>query len=361
MKEVISSICFKSLKGELMSADYGAAQNVYYRKVQVVGKTTFSISLPKEWIKLMGIKPGSLLILKVDPSGFLIIEPPSKKRRERRIAKVKLYPNDIGRTIRESVSAYIAGYDEIDISFDEKHRETALRLRRLLEEIVLGLSLLEETPNTMKFYTVINPQSIRFIDVLKKECRVANSMLNDILIACEKFDPEMLKSVIERDQLVDKLYILALRQLTGALLGELKLSELELKTIAETIHIFIAIKSIERIADHATIISSELLQIGLKVCKKSLWITAVLSQLNKLLNSACKALAEISREDAHEIAKEASSLRAKAKDIREGEALRGNVVIFRVIDSLDRIAGYLIDISEAIIDISTIRSISLIS
>jgi len=335
-----------------------AQKDLYYRRVQLVGKSTYIVSLPKEWARVMGIKPGSLITMRIDPAGFLIIEAPPKKKSVRRVAKVELSSDDIGKVIRECISAYIAGYDEIEIVFDEKYRDVAVRVRKILEEIALGLSLLEETPNSLRFYTVVDPRSMRFMDVLSRACRVANSMLTDIRGACERGEQRTLEGIIERDQLVDKLYILALKQLTGALLGEFRLSELELKTIAETLHIFIAVKSVERIADHATIIASELLRIGMKACNEGKWFLDMLKSLESLLSNACKALLKVSKEEAHRIAREAALMRVKAREARESEALRGNVAILRIADSLDRIAGYLMDIAEATIDIETIRSVT---
>ncbi len=331
-------------------------EGVYYRKVQTVGRSTYIISIPKDWARIAGIKPGSTLKLRMDPSGSLIIESPIKERKGRKSIKIYLDPSDIGRAIRECVSAYIAGFNEIEIQFNEENRGEAQRVRKILEEIILGLSLLEETPNSLKFYIVVDPRSMKFWDVVRRACKVANSMLSDVISTCNKMNEEILKSVIERDQLVDKLYILSLRQLTGALLGEFKLSDLELETVAETLHIFIAVKSIERIADHATIISSEILKVGLEKCSSIKWLELVLGDLNELLRKACKALLGFSKEEAHTIAKIAMDIRTKIRDIRNQEALRGNVDLLRIIDSLERIAGYLMDVAEATIDIGTVRS-----
>ncbi len=331
---------------------------VYHRKVQIVGKSTFIVSLPKDWVRLYKIDPGTLLTLRADPTGALIIEPPlAENKGKKAIIKIRLDPNDIGKTIRECVSAYIAGYNEIIIFFDEKDRDSATKLRKILEEVTLGLNVLEEGPNFLKFYTVIDPRSMKFLDVISRACRVARSMINDVHTACITYERALLESVIERDQLVDKLYILALKQLTGALLGNFRITELELKSIAETIHIFIAIKSIERIADHATIIATELLRLGIDQCSSRNEITRMLDIISSLIGSTCKTLTKLSKEEAHEIARRASELRKNLRDVRDKEALRGNLPVLRIFDSIERVAGYLVDISEAMIDIGTIKLI----
>jgi len=339
-----------------LSKDYDTNISVYYRKVQVVGKSTFIVSLPKDWIKLYKIEPGTLLAIRKNPAGSLVIEPPLMNfKKEKNIIKVNLEPDDIGKTIRECISAYIAGYNEIVVLFDEKYRDKAIKLRKLLEEIALGLSVLEEGPNFLKFYIVIDPRSMRFLDVIGRACKVTKSMVSDIGRACITLEKTLLESVVERDQLVDKLYILALKQLTGALLGNFRISELGLRTMAETVHIFIAIKSIERMADHATIIASELLRLGLKKCSLRNEIVDMLSIAESLIGITCNSLIQLSKIKAHEIARKASELRNKVRSVRDEEILKGNILALRIFDSVERIAGYLIDISEAMIDISTIR------
>ena len=336
--------------------NYNANASVYYRKVQVVGKSTFIISLPKDWVKLYKIEPGTLLAVRKNPAGSLVIEPPMVSlRKGKNVIKVELEPEDIGKTIRECISAYIAGYNEIVVLFDEKYREKAIELRKLLEEIALGLNVLEEGPNFLKFYIVIDPRSMKFLDVVSRACKVTRSMISDISRACTSLEKTLLESVIERDQLVDKLYILALKQLTGALLGNFRISELGLRTMAETVHIFIAIKSIERIADHATIVASELLRLGPKKCPSKNEIVDMLNIAESLVNSTCNSLIQLSKIKAHEIARRASKLRERVRGVRDREILKGNILTLRIFDSIERMAGYLIDISEAMIDISTIR------
>ncbi len=44
------------------------------RKVQVVGGTTFIVSLPKKWVREAGLKPGGELILIPKGSSSLLIK-----------------------------------------------------------------------------------------------------------------------------------------------------------------------------------------------------------------------------------------------------------------------------------------------
>jgi len=152
--------------------------------------------------------------------------------------------------------------------------------------------------------------------------RISGEMLDDVARGVGGRDPGVLELVVERDQLVDKLYLYMARQITMAMNGMLALGELGVSSTAEVVHLFLALKSMERVADHATIMSQRILG------------------------------------GSETVYEEASSLGYRS--MLESEATRAlgrgdNPVKFLIIDSLRRIVGYSLDILEAAIDISTVR------
>ena len=49
------------------------------RKIQRVGYSTFSISLPKEWVENTGLKQGDLIMIATEKDGSLKLIPPYGK------------------------------------------------------------------------------------------------------------------------------------------------------------------------------------------------------------------------------------------------------------------------------------------
>ena len=52
------------------------------RKVQKTGLSTLTVSLPKEWVSTINLKPGDQVDLEIMPDGSLSIGPKESKKRE---------------------------------------------------------------------------------------------------------------------------------------------------------------------------------------------------------------------------------------------------------------------------------------
>ena len=48
-----------------------------YRKIQVLGRSSFAVTLPKSWVREMGLDSGSLVVVSTDRKGVLNIVPES--------------------------------------------------------------------------------------------------------------------------------------------------------------------------------------------------------------------------------------------------------------------------------------------
>ena len=324
-----------------------------YRRVQVTGGSTYIVSLPKEWVRLQGIERGSLVEVEVLPDGSLLIRPGESggRGREKRVAVVSARDKKPAMIIREIVSLYVAGYDVIELSYSDRDYEAVAAARNVLSRILLGFDVLEEERGRTRFYVVLDEGSIGFWDAYSRMARTATSMLETLSEAVEKLDSRLASMVAERDDLVDKLYLLQSRQLTLALMGEESLEELGLTTYAEALHIFLAIKSIERIADHATLIAEAFQASPEPIAECN--AAAILRAEAGLLRKASKLLEKPDPAAAHQLAEESGETRRATRKCKE----RGTgAEELRAYDSMERIAGYLQDIAEAAIDVISIRS-----
>ena len=52
-----------------------------FRRLQVVGRASFSISLPKSWVLRVGLKPGDVLEISEGVDGSLRLSPPEARLR----------------------------------------------------------------------------------------------------------------------------------------------------------------------------------------------------------------------------------------------------------------------------------------
>ncbi|MEM4589133.1 MAG: AbrB/MazE/SpoVT family DNA-binding domain-containing protein, partial [Thermoplasmata archaeon] len=87
-----------------------------YRKLQKIGGSSYSITLPKEWVELKGLKEGSTILIKFTENKDLII---STEEKEKRIVKsyiIKIEESmDSELLLSKIISVYLAGVEKIII------------------------------------------------------------------------------------------------------------------------------------------------------------------------------------------------------------------------------------------------------
>ena len=113
------------------------------RKINVVGTGTYTISLPKEWVRQKKLRKGDELELTVGPAGELVVagRTGTNGGRKKKIVFDKHKPWHI-RTIIST--AYREGYDELEISF--KDRAPVQDLKKLVGSLY-GFEIIEDAPN----------------------------------------------------------------------------------------------------------------------------------------------------------------------------------------------------------------------
>ncbi len=322
------------------------------RSVQVTGRSTYIISLPKEWARSVGISKGSTVYLEVLADGSLRISPSPSDRREQlsKVIDASRY-GDVSSLIREIISHYLAGYNSIRIEYGAERKGLAERVRDIIESSILGLSVLEGTATSMTFYAVLDPSSMSLDDATSKLVADALHMLEDTLHGMRE-DCDLLEGVIKQDQLVDKLYLLIAKQLTIALMNPVNVRDFGLETPAEAPHLFLAAKSVERIADHATIVARNARDLLLEGGELPDKVVESLEEAIELFREVSSALTSPDKEKAERVAK---LIERVGRGPSAWEGRYSDPRLYAIVESIGRIFGYSLDIAEAIIDVSTVR------
>lgn len=324
------------------------------RIVQVTGRSTYIISLPKEWARSVGIGKGSTVYLEVLPDGSLRVAPRPDAKRDQLSSLIDASKyGDASSLIREIISHYLAGYTSIKVVYDLEQKDMVERVKEVIESSILGLSVLEGTATSMTFYAVLDPASMGLEDAISKLVSDAAHMLEDTLEGLVNRDCDLLEGVTGQDQLVDKLYLLIAKQLTIALMNPVNVTRFGLETPAEAPHLFLAAKSVERIADHASIVARSALDFLKEGGNDDLpeRIVRSMKEAVQLFKDVSAALTDPNKERAEEVAKLIEKVErgpvpgARYRDPR----------LYAMMESIGRIFGYSLDIAEAIIDVSTVR------
>lgn len=332
------------------------SRGVTKRRVQVVGGSTYTVSLPKEWARNVGLEPGSEVSIEVLPDYSLRIIPPrgSKPRGERCIEIVVTSENrDLA--VLEILSAYLAGYNVIRVKYgDDVDPGVVHRIVSIAKSKALGLDMLEERANEVVLYSVIDPASFTIDRILEKMMYTTRFMLEDIGKNFVQVDENALRYVVERDDVVDKLFLLAMRQLNQVLAGEIDPSSIGIDILPQAMYLVLIAKNVERIADHAALIAlnlikakgSEMLNELLKpfTTSKDVYIEAVKSYWSNDVRHAAKAvkLAHEAKVLEHEVGKKLANTPSPPE-------------LHLVLDSISRIRAYSIDIVESVMNMHKVR------
>jgi len=326
------------------------------RRVQVTGGSTYIISIPKEWAKLLNINRGSEVVLELSKEGWIRITSAATGRRGQRAIDIEL--NDglsEAAFLMQIIAAYLAGYDVIRVRFSPSLSEVAERVVSQVRSKVLGLELLEESGEQMTLRNVVDLTSMSVESVIDDLVRVVGSMIKEVVdVVSGLKGPEVLEGVTRRDDIVDKLYLYIFKQLNLALQGLMSPGELGMKGLAEVIGLYTMVKSLERIADQVVSIAQGLsLSLGemnpeLRDLFKE--VSESVGRVLGLVRSRNRAAILTSYEELH-------SLAVKLTNYTKARSAACEGACYLVMDGLKRIVAQGIDLLEALMGLEFLKQL----
>lgn len=192
------------------------------RVVQKTGASTLTVSLPKGWADKNGVLKGSELYLVEEPDGSLVL---SSKAKEEKRESFDLSASELSSKEalkRKFYAAYLAGFDSIRVHsstrISPEFRKTVIQESKRL----IGLEIVEETPTLIIAKDFFSREGLSMEKTLKRMHLITCSLFEDFLEGKE------LEAVSERDDEVDRLRFLLLRQLNLALKNPIALRSLGL-------------------------------------------------------------------------------------------------------------------------------------
>ncbi len=222
------------------------------RRVQLTGTSTLSVSLPKEWVKRYGISKGSELSVLEENDGSLIVGAAKAAGARRAECAINISENDDADHVRRKfLAAYLAGFTVIRVCC--KPRFSSELRKALISETrrLIGVEAVEETQNEITVQDFFSQEGLSISKTLNRTHLITSTLYEDLLKALEKDDRDLAENVVSRDDEVDRLRFLLLRQLNLALRDASLLRKLGL-TASDCVGYAIIVRLIERIADKIT-------------------------------------------------------------------------------------------------------------
>ncbi len=202
--------------------------------------------LPKDWIERQKLKKGDPIVVAEREDGCLIIDPRLPKAGETRFTEVPMESN-----LRWAItSKYLLGFDEIRVNSKEPITNNQRdELKQIIKRFV-ALEITEETENQIVIQCLVDPSTLPVKKALKRMNLLTSRMLKDATESYFEGNRDLADGVIERDEEVDRLFFLIVRELRS-LIQYPRMSEAMGITPVAALDLRLAAQYIERIADLA--------------------------------------------------------------------------------------------------------------
>ena len=218
------------------------------RRVQLTGTSTFTVSLPKEWAKRYAVRRGTELAVTETSDGSLIFGLREPGRLEKASVNVGEF-DDPDELRRRFLALYLAGFGEVRF-FSE--RGFPLEMKKVIAEEakrLVGMEATEETAKSIVVHDFFSHEGLPMDKALRRIHLITCGLYEEVLKAFAETDRKRAESVIGRDDDVDRLRFLLLRQLNLALRNTTLLRELGLTT-SDCLNYATAVRNIENLADN---------------------------------------------------------------------------------------------------------------
>ena len=340
----------------------------YVRRVQLTGRGSYIVSIPKHWVDQAGLAKGGRIEFSRQGNSGLLLTPMEQVKYDNGKSRcaITIDPDEEPESVeRKIISLYVVGFSTIEIGAKSGSLTGPVReaIRDVARTKLVGTELVTESSHSATLQVLLTYPQLLVPDALRRMSSIANSMQQDAIQALINSDSEMAKQVIKIDDEIDRFSLYIIRQLKWAVQHLPLLERIGLSIPVECLGYRIITKSVERSADHASRVAQNSLAIRRKLDAPILKDTSTLSQISsnmmetalRALFSADYQLAETVLTDKEKLPELESKLVERLLKERlpssELSALR------LISESLRRIGEYATDIAEVVLNMTIQKSI----
>ncbi|ELZ55874.1 MULTISPECIES: phosphate uptake regulator PhoU [unclassified Haloferax] len=217
------------------------------RKVQVTGGSTYTVSIPKDWATDNGVSAGSEVEFYPEGDSLFLTPRSEEERTEGTLDIATLEGDELTRAV---MTMYVSGFDIIALESSRITTDQRRTIREATQSLV-GLEVLEETRDRVVIRDLLDSSELSIHNAVTRMRLIALSMLEDAIAAIAEQDDDMARDVIQRDDDVDRLWMVVSRIFRATLRTPKAAEELGLpREICFDYQS--AARQLERIGDHAT-------------------------------------------------------------------------------------------------------------
>jgi phosphate uptake regulator len=224
------------------------------RKLQKVGHSTLSVSLPSGWVKEMDLKRGDTVVVIPENDGSLKMFPSQILKSEERIEEYICNSDlcdDPKMLERIIVGSYILGRDLFSIISSERMRSEHVEEVRGIISKLIGLGIVEETSDRIVLQCSVDPRKFQLDMLLRRLSIISLTIVEEALQALVDLNTSLARDAIKREDEADMMYLLAMRLLISAQRKRDVAEEIGLTDPLHILYFGLMLRYLELIADYA--------------------------------------------------------------------------------------------------------------
>ncbi len=233
------------------------------RKVQKVGTSTLTISLPKPWVEKFGLKQGDQVFLE-EEGPYLKVTPAAMATR-RTGAPEYVVDADLcdepGILHRVIVGNYVLGRERLVIKASGRLKSEHLTEAREASRRLMGMGIIEETASRITLQCSIEPTKYPVDTLIKRLYNLSSTMLDESVEALVTKDKRLAEDALHREDDADMMYWLLIRLLLSAQADDSLLDQLGLRNRLEIAGYRLIAKELETVADYGEDIARNVIEL----------------------------------------------------------------------------------------------------
>jgi len=232
------------------------------RKVQKVGYSTLSVSIPMNWAKKRGIKKGDIVFISEENDGALRLTTKPSRAEESSVYVVNVDLCDNTKILaRVIVGNYVLGRNVIKVESSRRLMREQIESIREVTQRLLGIGIIEEGDRHLLLQCSIDPKSFPLSTVVRRLYVLTSIMFKETLDGLVDWDMELAKDAITREHEADTIYWLLARLLASAQQSRFAVEEIGVGNPMEIVQKNLIAWFLEMIGDRVHNIASSIIRL----------------------------------------------------------------------------------------------------
>ncbi len=176
------------------------------RKLQLIGRSSYMVTLPKEWVLLNKLKQGDEIVLQIQNESITMY--PKRRGKEVVGTIIKLHRTDKKFLTRFIHALYMLGLDEVVLE-GEISNTLADGLSDIIHSLI-GMEIIDLSDNQIVLQC-LTTHDLDITNVLKRMAQITSRIFNKLEACIETGNLEGLDEISKLGKDTDRLYFLAVR------------------------------------------------------------------------------------------------------------------------------------------------------